>query len=787
MYDPKVHGEATGIIPLMAVKQPNKQRKVRPVMDYRELNSHIKSNPGLDMAVCQEKLREWRMRGSHAAMLDLKKAYLQIHVAEGLRRFQVIKHNGKQYVMTRMGFGLNVAPKIMSKIISKVLSLDKDVAKGADHYIDDIWIDESVVSAEKVRLHLLKYGLVAKDPVPLTDTRVLGLRVQKDDGELHKWSRDGEQPAIRDKPTKRELFSLCGKLVGHYPIAGWLRVACSYIKRLTNDIQWDDIIPNYVQVMVNEVLGRVSQQDPVKGVWSVGSSSKGEVWCDASSIAVGCCLVINKCLVEDAAWLRKMDDGAHINVAELEAVIKGLSLALKWKITELQILTDSASVYSWVKSILEDSKRPKVSGLSEMIIKRRLGTIAQLIVEYHLKLSVKLVPSASNKADALTRVPQRWLKRVCLSLVTVDNVEKQVQMIHNKHHLGIDRTWYLAKKICGDNLEREVVEKVISTCNRCKKVDPSPIKWQHGELSVKKVWQRIAVDITYVNKKPYLSMIDCGPSRFAIWKSLANETAEQIVKHLRQVFLDRGPPDELLSDYGPCFISAKTEQFLKEWGVMHVFSCAYKHSGNGIVERNHRTIKRMAARTGGRIEDMVFWYNNTPNSAEVVPALAIYQYEPRLPGEPKRDGLPGSSRPNSSNPYKIGDSVYVKPANARCDTEWKTATVSNVVADTVVEVNGVNRHVADVRATSKMDDSMPRRDNQQMSTTEIEYNIASNDMIDGHMRDGNIADDDHPTNNEPVLDERESDNTIDAYDSSDDGPIVRDRRPPTWLSDFYTF
>ena len=39
-YDEQVHGEAKGLIPLMAVVQQNKE-KVRPVLDFRELNSHV--------------------------------------------------------------------------------------------------------------------------------------------------------------------------------------------------------------------------------------------------------------------------------------------------------------------------------------------------------------------------------------------------------------------------------------------------------------------------------------------------------------------------------------------------------------------------------------------------------------------------------------------------------------------------------------------------------------------------------------------------------------------------
>ena len=108
------------------------------------------------------------MRDKFASLLDLKKAYLQIHVANDLRQFQMVKYKSTLYVMTCIGFGLNVAPRIMSKIISALLALDEDVLKATDHYIDDIWIDGSLVEVMKVREHLQKDGLMTKDPVPLT-------------------------------------------------------------------------------------------------------------------------------------------------------------------------------------------------------------------------------------------------------------------------------------------------------------------------------------------------------------------------------------------------------------------------------------------------------------------------------------------------------------------------------------------------------------------------------------------------------------------------------------------
>lgn len=43
-----------------------------------------------------------------------------------------------------------------------------------------------------------------------------------------------------------------------------------------------------------------------------------------------------------------------------------------------------------------------------------------------------------------------------------------------------------------------------------------------------------------------------------------------------------------------------------EWGVRLRFSAAYRPLGNGIIERNHRTVKRGAARTGQAPEQAVF-------------------------------------------------------------------------------------------------------------------------------------------------------------------------------------
>lgn len=66
----------------MAVRQ-QKQGKVRPVLDCGDLNSHVDAYTA-EADVCTDQLRRWRRHGSNVSVVDLRKAFLQIHVSEQL-------------------------------------------------------------------------------------------------------------------------------------------------------------------------------------------------------------------------------------------------------------------------------------------------------------------------------------------------------------------------------------------------------------------------------------------------------------------------------------------------------------------------------------------------------------------------------------------------------------------------------------------------------------------------------------------------------------------------------
>ncbi len=85
-----------------------------------------------------------------------------------------------------------------------------------------------------------------------------------------KWGRGTAVPEVPDVFTRRAVFSLCGKLVGHLPVCGWTRAATGTIKRRTSAVTkgWDDETTDDLLVrMVKETIARVKQDDPAKGDW----------------------------------------------------------------------------------------------------------------------------------------------------------------------------------------------------------------------------------------------------------------------------------------------------------------------------------------------------------------------------------------------------------------------------------------------------------------------------------------------------------------------------------------
>ncbi|XP_045108000.1 uncharacterized protein LOC123502800 [Portunus trituberculatus] len=622
----------------MAVRQ-NNGGKVRPVLDYRELNDCVTAFTA-DSDVCSDQLRKWRRHGENVSVLDLRKAYLQVRVDRQLWPFQTVMVRGRRYCLTRLGFGLNIAPQVMKAVVKTILAQDSKIEQAVLPYVDDLLVNEDLVSAEQVAAHFASYGLECKQPVRVADgARLLGLRVRPVNGELQ-WTRDNAVAVPPKQVTRRAVFAWCGRLIAHLPVGGWLRPAVAWIKRQVNASTrgWDDVTG----------MTRCASR------WITCQAG-----CPKKIRAVG-----NGAAIEDACWIRR-DESSHINMAELDAAVRGVNLAIAWGMRTIDLRTDSATVYRWIDDALSGRARLRTKAHGEMLIRRRVDVIRQLVTELELVMSVTLVRSSENRADALTRVPGEWVR-----------------------------------------VTRAEARATVRQCEVCRKIDPAPAKWQHGSLSVTETWWRLATDVTHYLGSAYLSLVDCGPSRFAVWRHLRRPDADTVVSHLEQVFCERGAPAELLCDNDTVFRGRRFAAFAARWGVSLRFRGAYAPSGNGIVERNHRTVKVIAARKGCSVAEAVHLYNVTPRDGETVasaPVSGIYRY--RVRDCVRHDQVqravhtsPDVARKN----YTVDDAVWVRRRGERCTSASQPGVVTRVNSPQVVEVDGVPRHVRDLRHRSSL-------------------------------------------------------------------------------------
>nr|XP_047129399.1 uncharacterized protein LOC124809374 [Hydra vulgaris] len=290
-----------------------------------------------------------------------------------------------------------------------------------------------------------------------------------------------------------DCYSVCGQLLGHLSVCDWLRVVCSLLK------------------------------DPPYGDCAVHGDERN-VWVDASYLASGAVIQVGKTTVEDATRLRKEMSEDHINMVELDAVMREMNMALTWKLTKVTIFRDSVTVFYCVSDALTGKSRLKSKAMGEMSIRRRSGVLRQCIEEYSINVIVKLVPSKDNLADALTRVRSRWLNKLMEaknSSNSVGAVFAEAEFISSIHkrtgHFGVNRTLNFARKVIPTATVNDVRE-VHKICEPCQSVDPPHVLWEKEKLSVKENWERVAVNITYFGTEKFLTLVDCGPSIYALWR-----------------------------------------------------------------------------------------------------------------------------------------------------------------------------------------------------------------------------------------------------------------------------
>ena len=182
-------------------------------------------------------------------------------------------------------------------------------------------------------------------------------------------------------------------------------------------------------------------------------------------------------------------------MAEMDAVIKEVNASLGWKLKKLNVQTDFLTVYHCILNDLSGKVCLKTKTSSEMLIRRRVDTIKAFVDECVLAMAIERVRSECNRADALTRVSQKWLgmphgceKRavaVCGGAIESLSDERIAGIHEETGHHGIQRTLHFSQKLSPPVTKKDV-RRVVKECQVCQSIDPAPVKWAIGDSMLMK-------------------------------------------------------------------------------------------------------------------------------------------------------------------------------------------------------------------------------------------------------------------------------------------------------------
>ena len=157
------------------------------------------------------------------------------------------------------------------------------------------------------------------------------------------------------------------------------------------------------------------------------------------------------------------------------------------------------------------------------------------------------------------------------------------------------------------------------------------------------------------------------PEAFAVTDQSAATVAKLLVE---QIVSWHGVPAEILSDRGQAFLSGLMKEVETLLGFHKVNTTAYHPQTDGLVERFHRTLTAMLAKTvqsGGRDWDhqlpyVLFAYRaSLQESTQESPFFLLYGRDPRLPTE---NVLSPSKTRALTNLKEYGTDLAVKMSNA---------------------------------------------------------------------------------------------------------------------------
>ena len=261
-----------------------------------------------------------------------------------------------------------------------------------------------------------------------------------------------------------------------------------------------------------------------------------------------------------------------------------------------------------------------------------------------IKLALSSDNWANKEIEAYKKVKDEltWVKGILLRQSRIvmprDLRNRCLELVH-KNHMGIVKCKeHLRSKVWWPAIDKQI-EQYIRNCKACQLVskDGKPEPLNISSLP-DRPWQIVHTDVCgpFPNGDSLFTMMD-GYSRFPEVIIVKSTTSKTLIRFMDRIFSRLGFPEKLVSDNGSNFTSDEMKEYLKSCGIKHRKVVPYSPQSNGLIERFHRTIKKMiqTVHSEGRVwqdalHSFLLEYRSTPHaSTNRTPALLMFGREIR--------------------------------------------------------------------------------------------------------------------------------------------------------------
>jgi hypothetical protein len=753
----------------------HKTTKLRLAIDFKPLNRFVSC---LSTTSSNEdslrSVREWR-KYKEGTLVDLTKAYLSIVIDKSLQQYQCIRWRGRYYRCCRLMFGLSVAPRILYSVMCRTL---QSVMSSVKFFRDDLLVLNHL---DRVLRCLKQNGFKTKPGQRLghgSVVRILGLVVQNNE-----WRREELFPGYWNLTIPcsiRDALGYVARVANIAPVQGTVRVIATMLRssigKCVIDEDWDRMISDEtIYDLMRQLDHVIKTNNPMKGIWHVDCNN-WVLYTDASKDLLGAVLLdSNGAIIAD--WCQTIRNARHINLNELDALVKGFSQLLLMYAKPgavIRVCCDNKTVVNWVQNWMNELPM-KSSSDSWHLVERRLQLIGETISAFDFKFTIEFVTSEKNLADHLTRLPSAKSEGTVAVVVSdlycpvpitlawwrklrFRNSVVKEQLLRRAHeelgHSSINQLVAVATRFFELNNSKELrreCEVVTSHCAICqqKRLKLSSDVSEYALSKSTEVGQAIQIDTVKIDEVYFYSVIDMCSRYAQLYPVEERPSGKDTRQVLSQWVANIGViPKIIRVDNGSEF-AVHLDEWARERGAAVRHGAVSNPQSQAMVERLHRSLLTIircleASSLKERVFRALQIYNLRPHAAFNFRMSPLEAKEKvRLRGWETMDGMDGDSTTSDDelfiedsvdNNVKIEETKFAEgeriwwrnPSAKKSEIGWKSGVVLKVYGrggylvrfDSGAKPERVVNEKRMVKLQTNVNEPLPTDDDQAISDIE---------------------------------------------------------------------